>query len=104
MPASNARNLTVFRSRLNDDSRPEYTPLVMEMVERVKAYPGFVSFKTFVAEDGERCTIVEFADDASEQAWAHDARHGHAMDRGRDAFFSDYNIKVCTVQRELTPR
>ena len=101
---THAQSLTVFRSRLNEAERGDYTETVQRMIALVKTMPGFLSIKTFTAEDGERVSLVEFATAADEQAWAHNHEHGKAMDKGRSTYFLDYNIKVCSVERELVPR
>ena len=53
--------ITVFRSRLKPGLRDEYAAAVARMNELAQTMPGYVSHKTYYAEDGERCTIVEFA-------------------------------------------
>lgn len=92
--------VTVFRSRLKDESRAEYLALAPRMAELARSMPGYRSHKAFVAEDGERVTIVEFEDEASQRAWAQHAEHLAAKQRGREAFYAEYSIQVCTVQRE----
>lgn len=92
--------VTIFRSRLNPDAREEYEALLPEIVARAESMPGFLSRKAFVAEDGERLTLVAFEDEAAQRAWAHDTRHRAAQQRGREAFYSDYSVQVCTVVRE----
>jgi heme-degrading monooxygenase HmoA len=52
--------ITVFRSRLKPGLRDEYGAAVDRMSELAQTMPGYISHKTFHAEDGERCTIVEF--------------------------------------------
>ena len=52
--------VTVFRSRLRPGVRDEYLALANRMNEIVKTMPGYTSDKDFVAEDGERVTVVEF--------------------------------------------
>ena len=52
--------VTVFRSRLNPGAQDEYGPMAQRMSELARAIPGYISHKGFVAEDGERVTIVEF--------------------------------------------
>jgi heme-degrading monooxygenase HmoA len=92
--------LTVFRNRLREESRAEYEPLAARMAALADTMPGFVSRKTFVAEDGERVTIVEFADEASQRNWAQNAEHVAAKKRGREALYSEYSLQVCAVVRE----
>lgn len=92
--------LTVFRSRLKDGNQAEYHALAPKIAELAQAMPGYLSHKGFTAEDGERVTIVEFADEASHRAWATQLDHVAAKKRGREAFYAEYSIQVCTVTRE----
>lgn len=51
--------VTVFRTRLNPQVEDAYGPVATRMSELARSVPGYVSHKGFVAEDGERVTIVE---------------------------------------------
>lgn len=92
--------LTVFRSRLRADALAEYQSLAPKMSELARSMPGYRSHKVFVAEDGERVTIVEFEDEASQRGWATEAQHLAAKTRGREAFYAEYSLQVCKVERE----
>ena len=92
--------LTVFRSRLRPENSAEYYDRVKEMVQIATTMPGYIRHKVFVAEDGERVNIVEFADEASQRAWATESRHLEAKKRGRAAFYQEYSLQVCQVIRE----
>ncbi|MGA1361377.1 MAG: antibiotic biosynthesis monooxygenase family protein [Ilumatobacteraceae bacterium] len=89
-----ARIVTVFRNRLREGARAEYAPMATEMSELARAMPGFVDAKTFVAEDGERVTIVTFADRASHDAWRDHPRHGDAQRRGSEDFYEQWSVQV----------
>ena len=39
------------------------------MSELARTVPGYISHKSFYAEDGERCTIVEFAHEEGLRTW-----------------------------------
>lgn len=91
--------ITIFRSRLAEAHRDEYYQLADEIAALADAMPGFVSRKTFAAEDGERVTIVEFADEESQRAWALHPRHREAMKAGRERLYSEYEITICEVMR-----
>jgi heme-degrading monooxygenase HmoA len=93
------QSLTVFRSRLRDDVPDDYDQLSDDLETRARTFPGFVEFKMFSAADGERLALVTFASDEAEAAWRADEQHRAAQQRGRDEFFSEYDIAVCTVQR-----
>ena len=91
--------VTVFRHRLKPDARDEYSALLTRMVELSKTIPGYVSQKRFTADDGERVTIVEFATEKGQQAWATHPEHVEAMKLGRQKFYAQFKVQVCDVRR-----
>ena len=54
----------------------------------VPTLPGYVSHKRFTADDGERCTIVEFATKDGHDAWAQHPVHVQAKALGQRKFFT----------------
>ena len=86
--------VTVFRSRLRPGVEAEYQRLAEAMSELARAMDGFIDEKLFVAADGERVTIVRFADWASHRAWADHPAHRGAQRRGRDEFYESYDITI----------
>ncbi len=94
--------VTVFRSRLRGDAEANgYAELATQMDGRARHMPGFLDFKTFAAEDGERLSLVTFDTLAHHDAWRDDPEHRLAQRRGREAFYAEYTISVC---RELAQR
>jgi heme-degrading monooxygenase HmoA len=87
--------VTVFRSRLTARAGDEYEETAEAMEAAARAVPGFVDFKTFTADDGERVSLITFADRASHDAWRSDERHRRAQQAGRDRFYAGYQIQVC---------
>ena len=92
--------VTVFRNRLRPEAREEYQQWLARMRELAMSMPGYVSHKTFTADDGERVTIVEFASEEAQRAWATHREHVEAKKKGRASFYSEYRIQICTVQRD----
>jgi heme-degrading monooxygenase HmoA len=92
--------VTVFRSRVRPEVLDEYAPMAARMSELAQKMPGYIAHKGFVAEDGERVTIVEFESEETHRAWARHAEHMEAKKKGRSTFYSDYRIQICAVQRE----
>ncbi len=92
--------VTVFRSRLRPDAVAEYESVAEQMVTVARAMPGFVDYKTFAADDGERVTIVTFASRADHDAWRAHPEHRHAQRLGRERLYETFSIQVCTVVRE----
>ena len=92
--------VTVFRSRVRKETLGEYVPLATRMSELATKMPGYLAHKGFVADDGERVTIVEFESEEAHRAWAQHAEHVEAKKKGRATFYSEYKIQICAVQRE----
>ena len=92
--------VTIFRNRLKPENTAEYYEWAARISAIAKTMPGYVSHKTFAADDGERVTIVEFADEASQRNWSTELRHVEAKKKGRADFYTEYKIQICTVERE----
>lgn len=86
--------VTVFRSRLRPGVESAYQPLAVEMSRMVESMDGFIDQKSYAAADGERVTVVRFADRESQRRWAEDPDHVAAQLRGREEFYSWYDISV----------
>ena len=98
-PFAAGQVVTVFRSRLRDDVGDEYPEMAAHMLELARSMPGFVDFKGFVAEDGERVSLATFADAGAQRAWREHVEHRLAQQAGRDRFYAAYSLQVaeCTV-------
>lgn len=94
--------VTVFRSRLQEANRAEYLETATRMADLASTMPGYVSHKSFVADDGERVTIVEFESMEAQRAWATHVDHVRAKQRGREAYYSAYRLQVCEVLRDVS--
>lgn len=89
--------VTVFRSRLRPGVEDEYGPMAERMLELARSMPGFVDFKTFTAADGERVSVVTFADSDAHGAWRAHPEHTEAQRLGRERFYASYDIVVARV-------
>ena len=92
--------ITVFRSRLKPGLREEYGAAVERMSELAPTMPGYISHKTFYAEDGERCTIVEFENEEGSRTWRINPEHIGAQKLARQKYYTEYSVQVCTLDRE----
>ena len=92
--------ITVFRSRLREDA-VDYGPNAAAMESRARAMPGFVDFKHFVADDGERVSVIVFDSRAAHDAWRDDPAHRAAQQRGRDDWYTEYDILVAELSHQL---
>jgi heme-degrading monooxygenase HmoA len=92
--------VTLFRSRLRAGVQEEFGPMAAEMSALAKTIPGYISHKGFVADDGERVTVVEFESEEALRQWRVHPEHAKAKRRGIESFFSAYRFQICTVLRD----
>lgn len=93
--------ITIFRSRLRDDANG-YAEHAARISALARTMPGYVDHKTFTAEDGERVTVVTFADEATHDAWRTNADHRDAQHAGVRDYYASYSIQVATVTKAHT--
>ena len=92
--------LVVFRNRKRADiDYAAYEADAARMVELAQAQPGFLSFKSYVADDGEVVSLSEWADEASAAAWGRVAEHAEVQGRGRAAYYQSYTSFACDNPR-----
>jgi heme-degrading monooxygenase HmoA len=90
----------VFRSRLTDAAGDDYTEMAAEMLATAQEMPGFVEFKSFKAEDGERLALVYWQDHETLAAWRNHPRHRIAQSTGRANWYAEFRMEVADVLRE----
>ena len=89
--------VTVFWSRLRPDAVQAYTGDAEQVAELARGMSGYVEHKIFVADDGERVTVVTFADEQSHRGWRDHPGHRAAQRRGIDGYYQTYSIQVGTT-------
>lgn len=89
--------MTVFRSRLREDAHA-YHDHAERMAALADTMPGLVERKGFTADDGERLTLVTFADRTSHDAWRDHPEHREAQRAGVRDYYECYSIAVGTTQ------
>ena len=92
--------IAIFRSTLRDEHDAEFQDLAQEMMELATGMPGFRSYKVFVADDGERCSLIEFESQEAMLAWRNQPAHRAAQERGRNDFYESYELQVVEPLRE----
>ena len=86
--------VTVFRNRLRPEHEDPYRAELAVVTDLARSMPGFVETKTFVADDGERCTVVTFADAGSHRGWRDHPSHREAQRHGIADYYAEYSIAV----------
>lgn len=92
--------LVVFRNRkraVMDGAA--YAADADEMERMAQAQPGYRSFKSYTADDGEVVAISEWDDEASARAWGRLAEHRAVQHKGRDQYYAEYTLFACAEPR-----
>jgi heme-degrading monooxygenase HmoA len=83
----------VFRNRKRADiDARAYAADSARMEALARVQPGFVSFKSYVADDGEVVAISEWSSEAAVHAWGSHPDHVAIQRRGRDSYYQDYTL------------
>lgn len=92
--------IVLIRTKLRPDADvAAHDQLDARMFELVQTIPGFVSARSYRADDGDQISLIRFASADALRAWREHAEHREAQRRGRDEFFSAYDVEVCEVTR-----
>lgn len=92
--------LVVFRNRKRADlDAAAYAADAVRMEELAAAQPGYLSFKSYVAEDGEVVALSEWRDEAAALAWRRVAEHAAVQARGRAEYYDTYTLFAGTPGR-----
>lgn len=92
--------VVVFRSRINPGNAEAFSPLAEKMHALAREMPGFISYKVYLAEDGERVSIHEWETVEHLHAWRDLPQHAEAQKLGRERFYAEYTSYVCDTPRE----
>ena len=92
--------LVVFRNRKRVDIDPAaYDAESARMEDMARDQPGYRSFKSYVADDGETIALSEWDDEASARGWGRVAEHAVAQANGRERYYASYTLYACPDPR-----
>jgi heme-degrading monooxygenase HmoA len=91
----------VIFTSLRHDGDDGYSVMSARMMALAAEQPGYLGVET--ARSGVGITVSYWSDDEAAAAWKNVAEHLIAQQRGRDAWYSDYQVRVATVTRSYGP-
>ncbi|MBV1917211.1 MAG: antibiotic biosynthesis monooxygenase [Sphingomonadaceae bacterium] len=92
--------LVVFRNRKRANlDAVAYDAEAMRMEQLARMQPGFLSFKGYVADDGEAIALSEWQDEEAALAWGMQEEHRIAQQRGRERYYESYTLFACAGPR-----
>ncbi len=87
----------IFTSRRTPDQEAAYQEMAGEMMELAKVQPGFLGVDHARGEVG--ITVSYWESLGSIAQWKSEARHRAAQEKGREAWYASYTIRICRVER-----
>jgi heme-degrading monooxygenase HmoA len=88
--------LVVFRNRKRPDvDVAAYEADARRMEDLARRQPGFISFKSYLAEDGEVIAVSEWASEAAVHAWGSHPDHTAIQQRGQAEYYERYTLYAC---------
>jgi heme-degrading monooxygenase HmoA len=93
--------VAVIFTSVRTDGDNGYAVMSRRMDELAAGQPGYLGIEA--ARDELGITVSYWADEESARAWKQVAEHLVAQQRGRDAWYSDFRVRVAVVSREYGP-
>jgi heme-degrading monooxygenase HmoA len=88
----------IFTSRHSGAASSEYAAVAALMRELASEQPGYLGVET--ASDPIGITVSYWRDEESIRAWRNHVEHTVARERGRTEWYTEYVLRVATVERE----
>jgi heme-degrading monooxygenase HmoA len=70
------------------------------MQEIVASIPGFISYNSYVSDDGEEMIVARFDSLETLEAWRTDPEHLETQEEGRSSWFQEYWIQASSTVHE----
>ncbi len=92
----------IFEVCLHDQHRQEYFDIAADLRPLLQEIDGFISIERFesLSENGKLLSLSFWRDEAAIAEWRNLEKHRHAQARGRKNIFSDYRLRIATVDRD----
>ncbi len=94
--------LMLFEYWLDETHLDDYTQQAILMRQLVNDIDGFISIERYRSESdpGKILALGVFQDEAAVQAWRNLPEHRQAQSLGRSQFFTDYRLRMATLNRD----
>ncbi len=93
----------VIFTNLRTEGDHGYVVMGRRRQELAQQQPGYLGYESAHDEAGFGITVSYWSDDNAARAWKAVNEHAVAQQRGRDAWYSDYQVRVATVARAYGP-
>ena len=89
----------IFSSVRRDDGADGYEATAARMDELARGQPGFLGVESTRGEDGFGITVSYWTSEEAIAGWRRHAEHALARERGREAWYRHFEVRVARVER-----
>ena len=86
--------VVLFRTQLTREAGPEYEKMSDEMTTLASEMPGFVDYRSYVSQTGERLSVIWFETHEALDKWRDHSQHRFAQRYGREKWYAWFRIEV----------
>jgi heme-degrading monooxygenase HmoA len=88
--------VNIFRSRKRADfDAAAYDADAERMEALARTQKGFISFRSYSADDGEKLSMSEWETEEDARAWQRNAEHVAVQGKGRSDYYETYTVYSC---------
>ncbi|MFJ7728664.1 antibiotic biosynthesis monooxygenase family protein [Neobacillus sp. NPDC097160] len=92
----------IFTSRRTEDDSKGYARMSDKMVELARLQPGFIKVESARDHEGHGITVSYWESLEAIQKWKENTAHQAAQQKGKETWYSNYNVQICKVVREYS--
>lgn len=86
--------VVLFRSVLTRKAGPDYESMHADMVTLAREMPGFVDYRNYVSQDGERLSVIWWDSHEGLAKWRDHSQHRFAQRYGKETWYAWYRIEI----------
>ena len=89
----------IFTSLRSGEDADGYDATAARMVELASGQPGYLGVESTRGADGFGITVSYWASEEAIAGWRRDAEHTLARERGREAWYRPFEVRVARLER-----
>ncbi|MGB0865824.1 MAG: antibiotic biosynthesis monooxygenase family protein [Granulosicoccaceae bacterium] len=95
----------IFEAWPKAEHKEHYLELAAEIRPLLESIEGFVSVERFesLTTEGKLLSLSFFDNEKAVMAWRETLEHKKAQSIGRNQYFANYHLRVCSVMRDYGP-
>ncbi|WMT38816.1 antibiotic biosynthesis monooxygenase [Paenibacillus sp. D2_2] len=91
----------IFTSQRTEHDSEMYERMSDKLEELAKTQPGFIRLESIRNNEGFGITISYWESLEAIQNWKDNSTHQAAQQKGKETWYSQYNVQICKVLREF---